>query len=103
MGVVKRLLNRSELLNKGFHLHIYFSCYTKPELAQFLFQNKILRKWMSLAKFSRGFTGEKRTVEVSVGECKNYRNGDWLIAFTDKKPKCTSNCSFNKLVCTNGN
>ena len=84
VGVVKLLLNRAQLLNKGFHLYTD-NFYTKPILAEFLFQNKTLLTG-TVRRNSRGLPGEVKTLNVAVGDSKHYRKGEMLlVAFRDKK------------------
>lgn len=86
VGVVKLLMNRSNLLNKGFHLYTD-NFYTKPALAGYLTDNRTLLTG-TVRKNSKGLPNEIKTLNVAVGECKCYRKDNMLVsAFRDKKSK----------------
>lgn len=84
VGVVKHLLQQSRLLNKGFHLFTD-NFYTKPVLADYLYDNGTLLTG-TIRSNSKGLPKDIGKLQVSVGECKAYRDDKKLvIAFQDKK------------------
>ena len=84
VGVVKLLMSKAELLNKGFHLFTD-NFYTKPVLAEYLFEKKTLLTG-TVRRNSKGLPNEIKTLNVPVGETRHFRKDKMLVvAFRDKK------------------
>lgn len=82
-GVVKLLMNSSNLLNQSFHLYTD-NFYTKPALAGYLTDNRRLLTG-TVRQNSKGLPDEIKTLKVAVGE---YRKDSMLVsALRDKKSK----------------
>ena len=81
-GVVMDLMQKANVLNKGYHLFTD-NFYTKPILAQTLLQAKTLLTG-TIRHNSRGLPALAK--KMNVGEMVNYRRqGMLLVAFREKK------------------
>ena len=84
-GVVEKLMTQGHLLNKGYHLFTD-NFYTKPRLAEFLYENKTLLTGTVRANSK----GMPKTIlqKLDIGQGRYFRKVDGsmlAIAFREKK------------------
>ena len=82
-GVVKELLTATKLLNKGYHLYTD-NFYTKPALAEFLWEKKTLLT--GTVRSNSKNLPENKCSRLAVGTSKFWRKGEMLcVSFREKK------------------
>ena len=82
-GVVKELLMATQLLNKGYHLYTD-NFYTKPALAEFLWEKKTLLT--GTVRSNSKNLPENKCTRLAVGESKFWRKGEMLcVSFREKR------------------
>ena len=83
-GVVMKLMREGQILGKGYHLFTD-NFYTKPKLAEELFQHDTLLTG-TIRGNSRGLSTDVAKAKLNVGETLYARKGAMLaVAFRDKK------------------